>query len=122
MLSAWEAKIRTTVSSKVPIDQKQGSATNHIREIGVSAYRCLTRFSVPLIPKPRYQNVLLPGQHHARSPKRGPTNHMERFNNTFCQRLERPVRQTFRFPNASKCTYLSSNSSYISTTWTIKTF
>ena len=47
-----------------------------------------------------YHNVLPAGQHQARYPKRGPTNHIERFNNTLRQRLERLVRKTLSF---SKC-------------------
>ncbi|MBK8508700.1 MAG: hypothetical protein IPL51_08580 [Candidatus Competibacteraceae bacterium] len=42
-------------------------------------------------------NVLPVGQHHARYPKRGPTHHIERFNNTLCQRLGRFVRKTLPF-------------------------
>ena len=44
-----------------------------------------------------YHNVLPAGQHQARYPKRGPTNHIERFNNTLRQRLGRLVRKTLSF-------------------------
>ena len=44
-------------------------------------------------------NVLPPQQHHA-TYQRGPTNHVERFNNTLRQRLGRLVRKTLSF---SKC-------------------
>ena len=44
-----------------------------------------------------YYNVLPASQHHPRYPKRGPTNHMERFNNTLRQRLGRFVRKTLSF-------------------------
>ena len=46
-----------------------------------------------------YHNVLPPQQHHA-TDGRGPTNHIERFNNTLRQRLARLGRQTLSF---SKC-------------------
>lgn len=44
-----------------------------------------------------YHNVLPAGQHQARYPKRGLTNHVERFNNTLRQRLGRFVRRTLSF-------------------------
>lgn len=44
-----------------------------------------------------YHNVLPADQHHARYPKRGLTNHIERFNNTLRQRLGRFVRKTLSF-------------------------
>ena len=47
-----------------------------------------------------YHNALPAGQHQARYPKRGPTHHIERFNNTLRQRLGRLVRKTLSF---SKC-------------------
>lgn len=46
-----------------------------------------------------YHNVLPPQQHHA-TYGRGPTNYIERFNNTLRQRLGRLVRKTLSF---SKC-------------------
>lgn len=45
-------------------------------------------------------NVLPSTQHQASYSKRGPTNHVERFNNTLRQRLGRLVRKTLSF---SKC-------------------
>jgi IS1 family transposase len=47
-----------------------------------------------------YHNVLPSAQHQASYSKRGPTNHVERFNNTLRQRLGRLVRKTLSF---SKC-------------------
>lgn len=44
-----------------------------------------------------YRNALPADQHRARYPKRGPTNHIERFNNTLRQRLGRFVRKTLSF-------------------------
>lgn len=44
-----------------------------------------------------YHNVLPPDRHSARYSKRGPTNHIERFNNTLRQRLGRFVRKTLSF-------------------------
>lgn len=46
-----------------------------------------------------YHNVFPPKQHHATC-HRGPTNHVERFNNTLRQRLGRLARKTLSF---SKC-------------------
>ncbi|HRC71004.1 MAG TPA: IS1 family transposase [Candidatus Competibacter sp.] len=44
-----------------------------------------------------YHNVLPAQQHRACYPKRGLTNHVERFNNTLRQRLGRFVRKTLSF-------------------------
>ena len=44
-----------------------------------------------------YHNILPANQHDADYPKRGPTNHIERFNNTLRQRLGRFVRKTLSF-------------------------
>jgi len=44
-----------------------------------------------------YHSVLPTGQHHARYPRRGATNHVERFNNTLRQRVGRFVRKTLSF-------------------------
>ena len=42
-------------------------------------------------------NILPAGHHQARYPKRGPTNHMERFNNALRQRRGRFIRKTLSF-------------------------
>ena len=52
-----------------------------------------------------YHNVLPTQQHHA-THGRGPTNHIERFNNTLRQRLARLVRKTLSF---SKCPVMHEN-------------
>lgn len=50
-----------------------------------------------------YHNVLPSTQHRATYAKRGPTNHIERFNNTVRQRVGRLVRKTLSF---SKCHHM----------------
>ena len=42
-------------------------------------------------------NILPANPHYADYPKRGPTNHIERFNNTLRQRLGRFIRKTLSF-------------------------
>ena len=50
-----------------------------------------------------HYNVLPSTQHRATHVKRGPTNHIERFNNTVRQRVGRLVRKTLSF---SKCPHM----------------
>ncbi len=50
-----------------------------------------------------YQKVIPGNQHHAVGKEPGETAHIERFNNTLCQRLGRFVRKTLSF---SKCKWM----------------
>jgi IS1 family transposase len=52
-----------------------------------------------------YHNVLPAGQHQARYPKRGPTNHIERFNNTLRQPNPKLTRKTLSFAKSFTALY-----------------